>query len=102
MDYKAKCKNCGFEQKFILFLESFEGWYWAFGCLKCKKIFSMVNPPDSTLKNKECHKCKGKIINYWHEYRAEEKKAAKEKKLTCPSCGKKEMVTEVIRHKYKV
>lgn len=75
---RAKCDNCGFEQKHI-FLYAFSGAnaHRQYACFKCKKIISHRGKIES------CPDCKSKLKPY-NEFN-------RDGYYTCPKCGKRKM-----------
>lgn len=76
---RAKCDNCGFEQKHI-FVYGFSGigLRLMYACLKCKKIITHEGKIDL------CTKCGSKLIKIYEEF-------FKDGYHTCPSCGKRKL-----------
>lgn len=76
---KAKCDNCGFEQKRIFTSGMGGAWYrLKYSCLKCKKIVTHED------KIETCPKCNAKLVKLYEE-------DFKDKYHTCPSCGKRKL-----------
>lgn len=76
---RAKCDNCGFEQKHIfIYGIGGLGYRLKYACLKCKKIVTHEK------KIEKCPKCNSKLIKLYEEY-------FKDKYRTCPNCGKRKL-----------
>ncbi|MDP2908935.1 MAG: hypothetical protein Q8N77_03965 [Nanoarchaeota archaeon] len=76
---RAKCDNCGFEQKHI-FIYGFSGigFRLKYACLKCTKIVTHEG------KIEDCPKCGSKLIKLYEE-------DFKDHYHTCPKCGEKKL-----------
>lgn len=76
---RAKCDNCGFEQKHIL-VYGFSGMSFRllYSCLKCKKIINHEGKID------KCPKCNSQLVKLYEEN-------FKDKYHTCPNCSKRKL-----------
>lgn len=72
---RAKCDNCGFEQKHILIRGFGVVTRRKYACPKCKKIITHQDEIDN------CPKCGSKLIKLYKEN-------FKDEYHTCPKCGK--------------